>query len=110
MVKLNAGGLVVLLQDIVVSLHGVDGPQFHILALKLDGYPHFDAGIPSTSRQFRTFARIIERDKAAVLAGLRLPYSTGPVEGYINRLKLIKREAYGRARLSYLQHRFLPAA
>ncbi len=64
----------------------------------------------STLRQFRTFARSIERDKAAVLAGLTLPYSTGPVEGHINRLKLIKREAYGRAGLSYLQHRFLPAA
>jgi transposase len=64
----------------------------------------------STFRQFRTFARSIERDKAAILAGLRLPYSTGPVEGHINRLKLIKREAYGRAGLSYLQHRFLPAA
>jgi transposase len=32
------------------------------------------------------------------------------VEGHINRLKLIKRQAYGRASLSYLQHRFLPAA
>lgn len=61
-------------------------------------------------RQFLSFASSIEQDKAAVLAGLTLPYSTGPVEGQINRLKLIKREAYGRAGLSYLQHRFLPAA
>jgi transposase len=61
-------------------------------------------------RQFLSFASSIEQDKAAVLAGLTLPYSTGPVEGHINRLKLIKREAYGRAKLSYLQHRFLPAA
>lgn len=35
---------------------------------------------------------------------------TGPVEGHINRLKLLKRQAYGRAGLSHLQHRFLPAA
>jgi len=61
-------------------------------------------------REFLTFARSIERDKSAILAGLRLPYSTGPVEGHINRLKLIKRQAYGRAGLSYLQHRFLSAA
>jgi transposase len=61
-------------------------------------------------RQFLSFARSIEQDKAAILAGLTLPYSTGPVEGQINRLKLIKREAYGRAGLSYLQHRFLPVA
>lgn len=64
----------------------------------------------SSVGQFLTFARSIERDKAAILAGLTLPYSTGPVEGHINRLKLIKREAYGRSGLSYLQHRFLPAA
>jgi transposase len=64
----------------------------------------------SSVRQFLPFARSVERDKAAILAGLTLPYSTGPVEGHINRLKLIKRQAYGRAGLSYLQHRFLPAA
>jgi transposase len=64
----------------------------------------------SRIREFLTFARSVERDKPAILAGLTLPYSTGPVEGHINRLKLIKREAYGRAGLSYLQHRFLPAA
>jgi transposase len=64
----------------------------------------------STVREFLTFARSVERDKPAILAGLTLPYSTGPVEGHINRLKLIKRQAYGRAGLSYLQHRFLSAA
>ena len=62
----------------------------------------------STVREFLTFARSVERDKAAILAGLTLPSSTGPVEGHINRLKLLKRQAYGRAGLSYLQHRFLP--
>jgi transposase len=64
----------------------------------------------STVREFHTFARSLERDKPAILAALTLPYSTGPVEGHINRLKLIKRQAYGRAGLSYLQHRFLAAA
>jgi len=64
----------------------------------------------SHMREFLTFAQSHERDKPAIVAGLTLPYSTGPVEGHINRLKLIKRQAYGRAGLSYLQHRFLPAA
>jgi transposase len=64
----------------------------------------------STVRQLLPFVRGVEQDKAAVRAGLQLAYSTGPVEGHINRLKLIKRQAYGRAGLSYLQHRFLPAA
>ncbi len=38
-------------------------------------------------REFLTFAQSHERDKTAILAGLTLPYSTGPVEGHINRLK-----------------------
>jgi len=56
----------------------------------------------STLREFLPFACSIKRDKAAILAGLTLPYSTGPVEGHINRLKLLKRQVYGRAGLSYL--------
>jgi len=42
----------------------------------------------SPVRQFHIMARSLERDKSAILAGLTLPYSTGPVEGHINRLKL----------------------
>jgi hypothetical protein len=37
-----------------------------------------------------------------VLAGLTLPWSTGPLEGHVNRLKLIKRSMYGRAKLPRL--------
>ena len=60
----------------------------------------------STIGEFLAFARSVQQDKAAILAGLTLPYRTGPVEGHINRLKLIKRQAYGRAELPYLQRRF----
>ncbi len=35
-------------------------------------------------RELRNFAKSLERDKAAVLAGLSLPYSNGRVEGQIN--------------------------
>jgi transposase len=49
----------------------------------------------------------IKRDYAAVKAALRLPYSTGPVEGNINRLKLIKRSMYGRANFDLLRQRVL---
>jgi len=59
--------------------------------------------------QFSAFARGVERDKASIIAGLMLSYSTGPVEGHIHKLKLIKRQAYGRASLAYLQRRFLSA-
>jgi transposase len=49
----------------------------------------------------------IKRDYSAVEAALRLPYSTGPVEGNINRLKLIKRSMYGRANFDLLRQRVL---
>ena len=39
----------------------------------------------------------IERDKAAVVAGLTLHQNNGLVEGKVNKLKLIKRMGYGRA-------------
>ena len=60
-------------------------------------------------REVRQFAHGLERDKAAVVAGLTLPYSTGPVEGHINRLKLLKRQAYGRAGIAHLSRRLLAA-
>jgi transposase len=43
-----------------------------------------------------SFAKGLQRDEAAVRAGLSLKWSQGPVEGNINRLKLIKRSMYGR--------------
>jgi transposase len=46
-------------------------------------------------------------DKAAVLAALSLPWSNGQTEGQINRLKLIKRQMYGRAKLDLLRVRIL---
>ena len=60
--------------------------------------------------ELQHFAAGIQRDKAAVQAGLSLPYSTGPVEGHINRLKLIKRSMYGRAQFDLLRQRVLQAS
>ncbi len=45
-----------------------------------------------------------------VPAALTLPWSTSPVEGHITRLKLIKRQGYGRCGLATLKHRFLRTA
>jgi transposase len=53
------------------------------------------------------FAEGLRRDRDAVEAGLRLPWSTGPVEGRINKLKLVKRSMYGRGKLDLLQHRLV---
>jgi transposase len=60
--------------------------------------------------ELESFAKGIQQDKAAVLAGLTLPWSTGPVEGQVNRLKLLKRSRYGRAKLPLLRARVLHVA
>lgn len=57
--------------------------------------------------EFDSFATGIQRDKTAVLAGLTLSWSNGPLEGNINRLKLIKRSMYGRAKFDLLRLRVL---
>ena len=57
--------------------------------------------------ELRTFAKGLRRDLAAVTAGLTLPYSSGPVEGNVNRIKMIKRQMYGRAGFELLRHRIL---
>ncbi len=59
----------------------------------------------SSIAQLKQFARGLERDYEAVKAGLSLQWSNGQVEGQINRLKLIKRQAYGRAKLDLLKKR-----
>ena len=56
------------------------------------------------------FAGGLTRDLAAVRAALSLPWSTGPVEGQISRLKTIKRTMCGRAGFELLRQRILQAA
>jgi len=57
-----------------------------------------------------SFAGGINRDEAAVRAGLRLKWSQGQVEGAVNRVKLIKRSMYGRANFDLLRTRVLCAS
>lgn len=54
------------------------------------------------------FAKGLGQDLAAVEAGLSLPWSNGPTEGQVNRLKLVKRSMYGRAGFDLLKARVLP--
>jgi transposase len=44
----------------------------------------------------RSFITGLKRDYQAVLNGLTLPYSSGKVEGNVNRIKMLKRQMYGR--------------
>ncbi|HEY3230833.1 MAG TPA: transposase, partial [Roseiflexaceae bacterium] len=64
------------------------------------------SGIDNLAR----FARGLQDDMAAVKAGLTLEWSNGVTEGHNHRLKLIKRQAYGRAGFDFLRQRVLQAA
>jgi transposase len=59
--------------------------------------------LPPFHRVAKSFRRALD----ALTAGLTLPGSTGPVEGHINRVKLVKRQMFGRAKLDLLASRFL---
>ena len=53
------------------------------------------------------FVQSLKKDYEAVKAGLTLAWSQGPVEGHVHRLKLLKRQAYGRASFQTLRKRVL---
>lgn len=55
----------------------------------------------------RSFALKLLSDRAAVVAALSQPWSNGQVEGQVNRLKLVKRQMYGRANFDLLRLRVL---
>jgi transposase len=64
----------------------------------------------TTAPELRRFAAGLKRDYAAVRAALEEPWSNGPVEGQVHRLKLIKRQMYGRGKLDLLRVRLQQAA
>jgi transposase len=57
----------------------------------------------------RNFARGLFSDLKAIRAAMTLPWSNGPTEGHINRLKMVKRQMYGRAGFQLLRARVLAA-
>jgi transposase len=59
--------------------------------------------------ELRGFVKGLRKDWAAVTAGLTVPYSSGAVEGHVNRIKMIKRQMYGRAKPDLLRKRVLLA-
>ena len=60
--------------------------------------------------ELRGFARSLRQDEAAVAAALSEHWSNGKVEGHVNRLKVIKRQMYGRAGFRLLRARVMNAA
>jgi transposase len=51
---------------------------------------------------------VLRRDLGAVELAIETPWNNGPIEGQINRLKVIKRQMYGRAGFELLKARVLP--
>jgi transposase len=58
--------------------------------------PHRHPSHPSGLPELRSFVTGLRRDQDAVTAALTLPYSSGAVEGHVNR-KMLKLQMYGRA-------------
>ena len=61
-------------------------------------------------RKLASFATGVEADKEAIAAAITEPWSSGQVEGKVNRLKLIKRQMYSHANLDLLKARLMAAA
>jgi transposase len=75
---------------------------------RLDGWLErsADCGAPDLV----TLAERLRRERAELLAALELPWSTGPVEGQLTRLKLLARQGSGRCGLDTLKRRLVHAA
>jgi len=65
-----------------------------------------EAGLPGIA----SFAKGLEQDLDAVTNGLAMPRSSGPVEGRVNHIKMIKRQMFGRAGVPLLRKRVLLTA
>ena len=83
--------------DMLTGRHGERLPGW-LAAVHADPLPSLHA-----------FAHGIERDQTAVTTGLTLPWNSGRVEGHVNRIKMIKRQMFGRAGLPLLRKRVLLA-
>jgi transposase len=74
----------------------------------VDGFDRWLTGArDSKAPEIRRFASSLRADLSAVRAAFQSPWSSGQVEGQINRLKFLKRQMYGRAKLDLLRARVL---
>ncbi len=74
---------------------------------KLDGW--LEEAEACGAPAMRRFAAGLKKDLPAVRAGLTEEWSNGPVEGFVHKLKLLKRQGYGRAGFELLRARMLAA-
>jgi transposase len=89
-----------LVQDFLVMVHKREGYRLDIWLEQV---------VASDLAELQPFASGVEKDKAAVKAGLTWPINNGQVEGQVTKLKLIKRQMYGKAGFPLLRQRVLHA-
>ena len=89
-----------LVQDFLTMVHNREGER-------LDAW--IEAVQASQIPELQRFVTGIVKDKEAVVAGLTLAYSNGPVEAQVGKLKVVKRSMFGRAKLPLLRQRLLNA-
>jgi transposase len=65
------------------------------------------AAEPDDQPELHSFVTGIRNDKEAVINGLTLHYSSGRVEGTVNKIKTVKRQMYSRAGFSLLRKRIM---
>ena len=71
--------------------------------------PWMNAATATGEPALRSFVTGLRADQDAVANGLSLPWSSGAVEGHVNRIKMLKRQMYGRASPDLLRRRVLLA-
>jgi transposase len=90
-----------LAEDFLVMLRRREGARLAAWLIKAEA---------SDVEELKRFAGRLRADHDAVQAGLTLRYSNGQTEGQVTKLKLIKRQGYGRAKVDLLRKRLLRAA
>lgn len=83
---------------------------FKSMLKKKDGsllQPWIEDAISSNVKEIKGFAKGLLSDIEAIENGVRLPWSNGPVEGLVNKLKITKRQMYGRASFELLRKRLV---
>lgn len=87
-------------QSFAVMVRNLDGERLEEWLVEVES-----CEVPA----LRSFAASLKKDLDAVKAGLTEHWSNGPVEGFVHKLKLIKRQGYGRANFDLLKARTLAA-
>jgi transposase len=90
-----------LAEDFLVMLRQREGDRLEAWLAKAEA---------SDVEELKRFAGRLRADGDAVQAGLTLRHSNGQTEGHVTKLKLVKRQGYGRAKVDLLRKRLLRAA